>query len=78
MESPLGPGAQIDVILSDPDDPGSPLEAALWPDNGSDHQELAWTMPNQRQSNFWWLLRSAASFHNIPVVLGDGVKEPGE
>ena len=75
--TPLGPDAQIDVVLSDPGDP-SILEAALWMDEGSDPMPLAWTMPEQDNRYFWWLVDAAAAYHGIPVALGDGVERPKE
>lgn len=73
--TPMGLNPQIDVVFTDENDPESPIEAAIWLDNGSDHQELAWTTPGQDSEDFFWLIESAAKYHNIPVVYGEGVRK---
>jgi hypothetical protein len=68
-ETPLAPGSAIVIEVEDSADPESPLTAFFHnPDEpDSDWTVLAWTQTGQNPEWFYWLVRSAASFHRLPV-----------
>jgi hypothetical protein len=67
--TPLAPGSAIIIEVEDPNDPNSPLTAyfddAANPE--SDYTAIAGTVVDQNIDWFWWLVDSAAKFHNLPV-----------
>lgn len=62
----LSAGSYITVEADEPGNPESALSAYLIDTDGNDFQ-LCITWPEQERDYFWWMLRSTAAYHQVPL-----------